>query len=120
MGDELLWDAHESSNPYIEFAIHGSLAAPRATKDTHKEIHNRCKSVVLGTNDGMSAYGVAQATEIHEPGAKALLQKCRETYHKFWSRAENSNDRGLLGLKLKTCFGWTIRVTASDVKVKAS
>lgn len=90
MGDELVWDAHESSNPYTAFAIQGSLAPPKMTKDTDKEIRNRCKSVVLGTNDGMSAYGVAQATEIHEPEAKALLHKRRETYHKFWSRLKTA------------------------------
>ena len=64
----------------------------------------------------MSAYGVAQAARIHELEAKALLQKHRETYRKFWAWAENNKDRGLLGLKLETCFGWPIQVTAGDVK----
>ena len=64
----------------------------------------------------MSAYGVAQAAKIHELEAKALLQKHRETYRKFWAWAENNKDRGLLGLNLETCFGWPIRVTSGDVK----
>jgi len=114
--DDLLWAAYESGDPYIAFAIQAGLAPPRATKDTHKGIRNRCKSVVLGTNYGMSAYGVAQAAKIHELEAKALLQKHRETYRKFWAWAENNKDRGLLGLKLETCFGWPIQVTAGDVK----
>ena len=115
-GDELLWAAYESGDPYIAFAIQAGLAPPEATKETHKDIRNRCKSVVLGTNYGMSAYGVAQAAKIHELEAKALLQKHRETYRKFWAWAENNKDRGLLGLKLETCFGWPIQVTAGDVK----
>jgi DNA polymerase-1 len=114
--DDLLWAAYESGDPYIAFAIQAGLVPPRATKDTHKGIRNRCKSVVLGTNYGMSAYGVAQAAKIHELEAKALLQKHRETYRKFWAWAENNKDRGLLGLKLETCFGWPIQVTAGDVK----
>ena len=60
-GDELLWNAYESGDPYIAFAIQAGLAPPVATKETHKDIRNRCKSVVLGTNYGMSAFGVAQA-----------------------------------------------------------
>jgi len=96
--DDLLWAAYESGDPYIAFAIQAGLAPPGATKDTHKGIRNRCKSVVLGTNYGMSAYGVAQAARIHELEAKALLQKHRETYRKFWAWAENNKDRGLLGL----------------------
>ena len=115
-GDELLWIAYESGDPYIAFAIQASLAPPGATKETHKDIRNRCKSVVLGTNYGMSAYGVAQAAKIHELEAKALLQKHRETYRKFWVWAENNKDRGLLGLKLETCFGWSIKVNSGDVK----
>ncbi|MDA9099980.1 DNA polymerase [Planktomarina sp.] len=114
--DDLLWAAYESGDPYIAFAIQAGLVPLGATKDTHKGIRNRCKSVVLGTNYGMSAYGVAQAARIHELEAKALLQKHRETYRKFWAWAENNKDRGLLGLKLETCFGWPIQVIAGDVK----
>ena len=114
--DDLLWAAYQSGDPYIAFAIQAGLAPPGATKDTHKGIRNRCKSVVLGTNYGMSAYGVAQAAKIHELEAKSLLQKHRETYRKFWAWAENNKDRGLLGFKLETCFGWPIQVTAGDVK----
>lgn len=115
-GDELLWDAYESGDPYLAFAFAAGLAPPEATKESHKDIRNRCKSVVLGTNYGMSAYGVAQAAKIHELEAKALLQKHRETYRKFWAWAESNKDRGLLGLKLETCFGWPIKVTAGHVK----
>ncbi len=115
-GDELLWDAYASGDPYIAFSIQAGLAPLGATKETHKDIRNRCKSVVLGTNYGMSAHGVAQAAKIHEIEAKSLLQKHRETYRKFWVWAENNKDRGLLGLKLETCFGWPIQVTAGNVK----
>ena len=54
--------------------------------------------------------------KIHELEAKVLLQKHRETYRKFWTWAENNKDRGLLGLKLETCFGWSIKVTSGDVE----
>ncbi len=115
-GDELLWKAYESGDPYIAFAIQADLAPPEATKETHKDIRNRCKSVVLGTNYGMSAYGVAQAAKIHEIEAKSLLQKHRETYRKFWAWADNNKEMGLLGLKLQTDFGWSIQVEGGNVK----
>jgi DNA polymerase-1 len=114
--DDLLWQAYASGDPYIAFAIQAGLAPPGATKETHKDVRNRCKSVVLGTNYGMSAYGIAQAAQIHELEAKLLLQKHRETYRAFWKWAENNKDAGLLGLKLETCFGWPIQVEAGEVK----
>jgi DNA polymerase-1 len=114
--DALLWDAYESGDPYITFAIQAGIAPFGATKETHKDIRNRCKSVVLGTNYGMTSYGVAQSAKIHELEAKSLLQKHRETYRKFWAWADNNKNRGLLGLKLETCFGWAIQVEVGEVK----
>ena len=115
-GDQRLWEAYSSGDPYIAFAVAAGLAPDGATKETHKDIRNRCKPVVLGTNYGMSAYGVAQAAQISELEAKVLLRKHYETYYEFWKWAENNKERGLLGLKLETCFGWSIQVTAGDVK----
>ena len=114
--DEIMWDAYASGDPYIAFAIQAGLAPEGATKLTHKEIRNKCKSVVLGTNYGMTAHGVAQAANIHKLEADALLQKHRETYQHFWRWADNNMDAGLLGLKLETCFGWSIQARGGTVK----
>jgi len=114
--DEIMWEAYASGDPYIAFAIQAGIAPRGATKVTHKEIRNKCKSVVLGTNYGMTAHGVAQAASIHKLEADALLQKHRETYQRFWRWAENNMDAGLLGLKLETCFGWSIQARGGSVK----
>lgn len=115
-GDDLLWEAYNSGDPYIAFAIQAGLAPEGATKASHKAIRDRCKSVVLGTNYGMTAHGVAEAAGIHVLEARDLLQKHRETYRKFWRWADENKDRGLLGLPLRTCFGWQIQATDGVVK----
>lgn len=115
-GDDLLWEAYDSGDPYIAFAIQAGLAPEGATKASHKAIRDRCKSVVLGTNYGMTAHGVAEAAGIHVLEARDLLQKHRETYRKFWKWADENKDRGLLGLPLRTCFGWQIQATDGIVK----
>lgn len=115
-GDDLLWEAYDSGDPYIAFAIQAGLAPEGATKASHKAIRDRCKSVVLGTNYGMTAHGVAEAAGIHVLEARDLLQKHRETYRKFWKWADQNKDRGLLGLPLRTCFGWQIQATDGIVK----
>lgn len=93
-GDDLLWEAYDSGDPYIAFAIQAGLAPEGATKASHKAIRDRCKSVVLGTNYGMTAHGVAEAAGIHVLEARDLLQKHRETYRKFWKWADENKDRG--------------------------
>lgn len=117
-GDNLLWEAYTSGDPYIAFAIQAGLAPEGATKVSHKAIRDQCKSVVLGTNYGMTAHGVAQAAGIHVLEARDLLQRHRDTYRKFWRWADANKDRGLLGLPLETCFGW--RIQAVDGVVKAN
>jgi hypothetical protein len=115
-GDDLLWEAYASGDPYIAFAIQAGLAPESATKTSHKAIRDRCKQVVLGTNYGMTAHGVAEAAGIHVLEAWDLLQKHRDTYRKFWKWADANKDRGLLGLSLETCFGWRIQATEGVVK----
>jgi hypothetical protein len=115
-GDDLLWEAYASGDPYIAFAIQAGIAPEGATKTSHKAIRDRCKQVVLGTNYGMTEHGVAEAAGIHVLEARDLLQKHRDTYRKFWKWADANKDRGLLGLPLETCFGWQIQATEGVVK----
>jgi hypothetical protein len=115
-GDELLWEAYASGDPYMTFAIQAGLAPKGATKETHKAVRNRCKQVVLGTNYGMSAHGVAQAAGISVLEAQSLLQRHRETYQKFWCWAEDNKNTGLLGKPLTTPFGWRIQVESGTPK----
>lgn len=115
-GDDLLWEAYDSGDPYIAFAIQAGLAPKGATKTSHKAIRDRCKPIVLGVNYGMSAEGAAATAGIHVLEARDLLQKHRETYRKFWKWADENKDRGLLGLPLRTCFGWQIQATDGVVK----
>ena len=98
-GDDLLWEAYDSGDPYIAFAIQAGLAPKGATKTSHKAIRDRCKPIVLGVNYGMSAEGAAATAGIHVLEARDLLQKHCETYRKFWKWADENKDRGLLGLR---------------------
>src|SRR5580704_10260086 len=41
---EMLWQAYESGDPYIAFAKQAGLAPAGATKSSHAEIRQACKS----------------------------------------------------------------------------
>jgi DNA polymerase-1 len=107
-GDNALWEAYSSGDPYIAFAKQAGLAPPEATKQTHPEIRNACKAVVLGVNYGMGAESIAAQSGIHIDRARELLRLHRDTYHLFWRWAEENVERVLLGLPLDTVFGWRI------------
>ena len=107
-GDRLLWEAYESGDPYVSFAIQAGLAPEGSTKKSHPDIRQACKAIVLGVLYGMSAEGIANQSAIHVVRARELLQLHRDTYRQFWRWAEENADRVLLGFPLETVFGWRI------------
>jgi hypothetical protein len=107
-GDEALWRAYASGDPYIAFAKQAGLVPADATKDSHPDVREACKSIVLGVNYGMGAESIAAQSGIHVETARELLHLHHVTYHVFWRWAEANVDRVLLGLPLDTVFGWRI------------
>jgi len=108
--DEALWEAYSTGDPYMTFAIQAGLAPPGATKDTHKDIRNRCKAIVLGVQYGMSAESMALNAGVHVADARDLLLRHKGTYWRFWKWAEENVNAALLGASLHTRFGWSIRL----------
>lgn len=109
-GDDVLWEAYSSGDPYMTFAIQAGMAPPEATKGTHKDIRNRCKAIVLGVQYGMGAENMALSAGIHLSEARELLLKHKSTYWRFWDWAERNVNAALLGGTLYTQFGWPIRI----------
>ena len=107
-GDNALWEAYASGDPYIAFAKQAGLASPDATKKSHSDIRNACKAIVLGVNYGMGPESIAAQSGIHIDSARQLLRLHRDTYRVFWRWAEENVDRVLLGMPLETVFGWRI------------
>ena len=106
-GDEVLWRACQSGDPYMAFATEAGLAPANATKATHKAIRQRVKSLVLGIGYGMAAPGLSASAGIHIDEARDLLLRYQSTYPRFWAWATQNQNAGLLGLQLQTTFGWT-------------
>lgn len=106
-GDDVLWDAYSSGDPYMGFARQVGLVPPGATKATHKTERQRAKAVVLGVGYGMGAESIADAAGLHIEEARELLRRHKETYRRFWEWTLANQNAGLLGEQLQTTFGWT-------------
>jgi DNA polymerase I len=108
-GDQAMIEAYLSGDPYMEFAKQAGLAPSDATKDTHKDVRNRCKQIVLGVGYGMGPEAMAQRAGFSAVEARDLLRYHRETYRVFWSWAEDNVNVALVGGTLKTVYGWPLR-----------
>jgi len=105
-GDERMIEAYASGDPYLAFAIAAGLAPIGATKETHREIRDRCKGVVLGTLFGMGADGLAAKISVTSCEAEELLRLHRQTYKPFWRWIEGMVDSAMLTNQIMTVFGW--------------
>lgn len=108
-GDEKMWRAYESGDPYLQFAKDAGLAPQDATRRSHEAIRDRCKAIVLGVQYGMSAYGMAQRAGIMVAEARELLQLHREHYRTFWAWADRNVENVLAGATVSTPLGWQFR-----------
>jgi DNA polymerase I len=108
-GDEQLWADYASGDPYLAFAKPVGLVPVDATEESHPNERDTCKTLFLGTLYGMSAEGFAGKSGLHIVSARELLRQHRERYPRFWAWAEENIERLLLGLALRTPFGWRIQ-----------
>lgn len=82
------------SDSYLGFAKDAGLAPPDATKETHKEIRNMCKAIVLGVCYGKQARSMASEIfpELPEKQGKKkaqdLINMHRNTYTQYWEMVE--------------------------------
>jgi DNA polymerase I len=112
--DDAMWAAYSTGDPYLAFAKQAGLAPPEATKETHKDIRDRCKAIVLGVQYGMSAESMALNAGIHVVDARDLLLRHKGTFWQFWKWAEQNVNMALLGGTLRTRFGWPFRLGYSS------
>jgi DNA polymerase I len=108
-GDGALLDAVLSGDPYLTFAKIAGLAPPDATKDSHKQIRDLCKTCLLGTNYGMQAPSLAARTGLSVIEAQDLLRRLARTFPTFTAWADHVVNVGQLRGYLSTVFGWTLR-----------
>ena len=109
-GDEALWRAYASGDPYMQFAIDAGLAPPGANRATHGHIRGQCKAIVLGVLYGMGERSLANSAGMMVAEAREILRLHHETYRRFWAWAESNVSTALLGGELTTPFGWRYRL----------
>lgn len=105
-GDERMIEAYASGDPYMEFAKATGLAPPDATKDTHADIREVCKAIVLGVNYGMGPETMAFKAGISKTEAREFLRVHKSTYPKFWRFIDEAVTTAQFSGHMRSVFGW--------------
>jgi DNA polymerase-1 len=107
-GDEAMMAAYNSGDPYLAFGKQSGRVPADATKASHPGERELLKACVLGVQYGMGEYTLAGRMDQALIVARTLLRLHRDTYRKFWKFAEAAVDVAMLGMSLKTVFGWQV------------
>lgn len=109
-GDKAMMKGYEDGDPYLDFAIRASLAPDTATKTSHGDVRNQCKTVVLGVQFGMREKTLAgRIGEIPYRG-KQLLRAHEEAYPRYWRWIDHVINFADLHGYLDTVFGWRLHI----------
>jgi hypothetical protein len=111
-GDAAMQDAYQSGDPYLWLARRVGAVPADANKKTHGREREQFKVVSLGVLYGLSADGLARKLNVPPCRGQELLRMHQETFRRFWQWSERVEMQGMLGLQLRTVFGWTVHVGA--------
>jgi hypothetical protein len=108
-GDPAMIAAYESSrDPYLELGRRIGMVPDDATRRSHPEARKILKSVVLGSQYGQGAIGLAQQLGWPVPRARRLLDETWATYPRLRRWLDGAVDCAMLRGRLHTCLGWEV------------
>jgi hypothetical protein len=108
-GDPRMIATYESGrDPYLELGRLIGMVPADATKNSHPEARKVLKSVVLGTQYGQGAVGLACRIGWPVPRARRLLDEMWATYPRLRQWLDGAVDCAMLRGRLHTCFGWEV------------
>jgi hypothetical protein len=119
-GDKKRWDNYIHKDAYLQKAMDYGFCDSTATKETHRELRNKFKPVVLAGQYGQTASGLAKALGIPKKQAEAYQEREAKIYpvYQRWLDA-NAEDRAFDGF-VETVYGWKLWVprkpTGHDIR----
>jgi DNA polymerase I len=103
---ELLAACEMPCGVYLGLAHQLGFCPADATKDTHGELRDLFKVVVLAILYGMTALSLARKTRLSLYETKELLARLRSRCWRFWDYTERVADHAGLLRRLETAGGW--------------
>jgi hypothetical protein len=91
---------------------YAALAPTTATKASHGDVRNICKTVVLGAQFGMRERTLASRIGAIPYRGKQLLRAHEEAYSQYWRWLQDVNNFAWLHGYIDSVFGWRFHVNA--------
>ena len=100
-------DMYRSGDPYLSFAKRVGAATQTATKQSHSDVRDKYKNMLLSVQYGMSALTLAGRIGVSIFEAQEMLDQHRELFAQYWAWSDDYVAHALQTGVVRTAFGWT-------------
>ena len=100
-------DMYRSGDPYLSFAKRVGAAPQTATKQSHSDVRDKYKNMLLSVQYGMSAPTLAGRIGVSIFEAQEMLDQHRELFAQYWAWSDDYVAHALQTGVVRTAFGWT-------------
>ena len=107
-GDVLRWDHYMHRDAYLVKAADYGFCDYTATKETHRELRNKFKPVVLAGQYGQTAEGLAKVLGISLKQAEAYQEREAKLYPAYQRWLRSNEEELAFEHRVQTEFGWNL------------
>jgi hypothetical protein len=112
-------EMYRSGDPYLSFAKRVGAVPSTATKNSHAEVRDKYKVMLLATQYGMSAETLAGRLGVSSFEAHEMLNQHRELFAQYWKWSDDWLAHSLQTGVMRTAFGWEYRIGIVESTVNA-
>jgi hypothetical protein len=107
-------DMYASGDPYLSFAKRVGAAPSTATKESHPEVRDRYKNMLLSVQYGMSSDTLAARLGVSTFEAHQMLNQHHELFAQYWRWSDDWVQHALQTGIMWTALGWTCRTGITE------
>ena len=107
-------EMYRSGDPYLSFAKSVGAIPSWGSKQTHGEIRDKYKVMLLASQYGMSTETLAGRLGVSTFEAHEMLNQHREQFSQYWRWSDDWVQHALQSGIMRTAFGWTCRTGITE------
>jgi hypothetical protein len=107
-------EMYQSGDPYLSFAKRVGAVPSTATKQSHAEVRDKYKVMLLAVQYGMSTETLAARLGVSSFEAHQMLMQHRELFAQYWRWSDDWVQHALQTGVMRTAFGWRCRTGITE------
>jgi hypothetical protein len=118
-GDQNMLRMYRSGDPYLSFAKAVGAVPPTATKQSHGQIRDKYKVMLLASQYLIGADTLASRLGVSTFEAQELLNQHHAQFSTYWRWSDDWTQHALQAGIMRTHYGWTCRTGITEFNARS-